>query len=117
MERPRKYPARRLGYGALVSLAAVQGCGGSTTTGSSCAAAEAQFSRASISVDGSKRMSDLTADERAAACSEFSRALTASFGAVEISCRLGSHSGTREGQATCQPWYDACLQTMAARTR
>jgi hypothetical protein len=78
--------------------------------GGRCADAQAQFSRATISVDVSKQMSALTDAERTAVCAELSRALTASFGTAENACKLGSHSGTREGMPTCQAWYDDCLQ-------
>ena len=39
-----------------------------------------------------------------------SRALTASFGTLEIECKFGSHAGIRQGQPTCPAWYDDCLQ-------
>src|SRR5262245_63767484 len=96
----------RLGMGLFVLLVAQQGCGGS-----SCPQPTVQFSRAAITVDPNKRMADLTTDERASVCAEFSRALTDSFGTLEIECRFGSQSGIRAGSPMCQAWYDECLQS------
>jgi hypothetical protein len=61
-------------------------------------------------VDPNKQMADLTTDEFASVCAEFTRSLNASFGTVEIQCKFGSHAGNRQGTA-CQTWYDQCLQT------
>jgi hypothetical protein len=90
-------------------LVAGQGCGGSATTEWKCAAEQGQFPRAAISVDPTKQMADLTADERAAVCSEFSRALTDSIGSVEAQCHGNSRFAANRGAAACQTAYDQCL--------
>src|SRR5262249_22904223 len=82
--------------GWATALALVSGCGDKPT-----------FSPAAISVDPSKRMSDLTSDERTSVCNEFARALTASFGPREVGCRYKSE--TKAGTPTCQANYDSCL--------
>ena len=95
-----------------VGLLAAHGCGGSATTEWMCAAEQAQFPRASISVDPTKQMAELTADERTAVCAEFSRVLTESFGSVEGQCRALSHYQAVLG-AYCRDLYDECISSSA----
>ena len=99
----------RWGMAVGAVLAAGQGCGGSATTEWMCAAEQAQFPRASISVDPTKQMAELTADERTAVCAEFSRALTDSIGSVEAQCRLNSNYAAVLGKDECQAEHDQCL--------
>jgi hypothetical protein len=103
----------RWGMAVVAVLATGQGCGGSATTEWKCAAEQAQFPRASISVDTTKLMADLTADERAAVCAEFSRALTDSMGSVEGQCRANSHYAAFIGEIWCHEAHDECLTTTA----
>jgi hypothetical protein len=65
------------------------------------------FSEASISVDKNKKMTELTADERASVCAEFSRALTADFGSKAVGCKLRALFA--EGQSSCQTGYEQCV--------
>jgi hypothetical protein len=99
----------RAGTAAVALLATGLGCGGSATTEWMCAAEQAQFSRAAISVDPTKQMADLTADERVAVCAEFSRALTDSIGSVEYQCRANSQYAAVVGPITCNELHDQCL--------
>jgi hypothetical protein len=70
-------------------------------------APEPTFSPAAISVDSSKKMGDLTSDERLSACNEFARALTASFGPRDVACKFRSLN--RSAKPDCQSDYDQCL--------
>ena len=74
------------------------------------------FTPAQVSVDSSKSMSALTADEQATLCSELTTSLTASFGTPKVSCQLGSLSGTRAGTSGCEDWYGNCLVNSPAMT-
>jgi len=100
----------RWGMVALAVLAAGQGCGGSSPSTWKCAEEQAQFSRASISVDPNKRMADLTTDERTSVCAEFSRALTDSLETPEFLCKGASHDPAVQGTPACQSMYQQCLQ-------
>ena len=102
------------GVGLIVLVAVAQACGGSSSQ--SCIELTTDFSRAAVSVDPNKMMADLTPDERASVCAEFTRSLNASFGTVELQCRFGSHAGNRQGMPTCQSWYDQCLQAATPDT-
>ena len=103
----------RWGMAIVAVLAAGLGCGGSATTAWICADEQARFPRAAISVDPSKQMADLTADERVAVCAEFSRALTDSIGSVEVQCLDNSHYAAILGQTDCRDVYDQCLASAA----
>ncbi|HTR49517.1 MAG TPA: hypothetical protein VMJ10_02355 [Kofleriaceae bacterium] len=59
-------------------------------------------------------MSSLTADEQTTLCTELTQSLSASFGSPEVSCELGSHSGTRQGMAPCESWYSDCVASAPA---
>jgi hypothetical protein len=96
--------------GLLVLAAAAQGCGSSSSP-PNCPMPAVPFSPAAITVDSSKQMADLTTDERASVCAEFTRSITDSFGSLEVECKFGSHSGTRTNDpAACEAWYQQCLQ-------
>jgi len=84
-----------------------------TLTGA-CGGASHTFSKASISADRNKMMSDLTADERTSVCNEFSRALTASFSSKEVACKFGSLGGSQSTKPTCQSEYSECLNSTMA---
>ena len=71
--------------------------------------AKSSFSQAELTIDKTKLMDELTGAERTSMCDELSRSLTASFGPKDVACAFGSHSGTREGSAQCEGWYDQCV--------
>src|SRR5258708_21025524 len=70
---------------ALVESGAATGCRNPTSPSGDGTPA---FSASSISVDKNKVMTNLTTDERASTCAEFSRALTANFGSKAVGCTL-----------------------------
>jgi hypothetical protein len=100
------------GMEGLALFATAQACGGSSSP-PVCPMGAVPFSPAAIAVDPNKQMAELTTDERASVCAEFSRALTDSVGSVAVTCQLASNSGPRYDAATCQAAYDQCLQISA----
>jgi hypothetical protein len=101
-----------IGMGVLALSMLGWGCGSSSGSAWKCADEAARFMPASVPVDRSKAMSALTADEQAAVCAEFSRALTASYYATpELTCRSNSPNPRFQGTAVCQTAYGACLQS------
>lgn len=98
--------------GWIALLAVAQGCGGSSSP-PVCPMGAVPFSPAAIAVDPNKQMADLTTDERASVCAEFSRALTDSIGSVAVECQVASNRPPQQAPAACQATYDQCLQTAA----